>query len=227
MSDDITALTPDEIRELEGHANNGVLLGGIETRSVAEVDDVKVDQRIITVIAVPYEQPTQVPFQRDVWNEVFSRSAFDGLDVSKRRIPTTACLEIPAPNHQGAKLVGRAVEARSDDPRGLVTDLKISRTSTGDDALELARDGNLSVSVGFMVKNRLDQVLDARSKTRRIARAFLDHIALVGQPAYAGAGVIGTRGEGSDTEIGESRTPALDEFLEDDIFKWAQDRAKR
>lgn len=223
MSDN--SLTPEEMTELEAHANNAVLLGGVETRSVAEVGDVKIDERIITVVAVPYEQPTPVPFQGDVWNEVFSRSAFNGLDVAKRRIPATSCLELPAPNHGGARIVGRATAAFPDSTEGLITELKISHTAAGDDTLELARDGNLSVSVGFMVKNRLDQMLDRGSKTRRIARAFLDHIAFVGQPAYPGARVLATRGDGSDTEMAPSQTPALDDLLNDPIFQWAQKRS--
>jgi HK97 family phage prohead protease len=196
----------------------------VETRSVANVDNVSLDERIITVIAVPYEQPTPVPFQNDIWNEVFTRSAFNGLDATKRRIPATACLQIPAPEHRGGQLVGRAHAFFPEREEGLVTDLKISRTPVGDETLELARDGNLSVSVGFYVKGRLDETLDRGRRERRINRAFLDHIAFVAQPAYSGAKVLGTRSDGSDGAPGRTDTPNLDSFLEDAIFQWANNR---
>jgi hypothetical protein len=203
----------------------------IETRSVSNVDDVNMDQRIITVIAVPYEQPTTVPFQQSIWNEVFSRSAFKGIESRiqnplARRIPATACLQIPAPNHSGGQLVGRVIEAFPDREQGLITDIKISRTDQGDATLELARDGALSPSVGFMVKNRLDESLDRVNKVRRINRAFLDHLAFVGEPAYPGAKVLAVRSEGG-SDLSRPVTPNLDDYLDDPIFQWSRNRLNR
>lgn len=225
MTDDNT-LSAEEIRQMElGQVPPGAgHIPAIETRSVANVDGVNFAERVITVIAVPYEQPTPVPFQRDVWNEVFSRTAFNGIETRQRRIPATACLDVPNINHAGGRVVGRAQAFYPQRSEGLVTDLKISRTPMGDETLELANDGSLDVSVGFMVKNRLDESLDRMSKTRRINRAFLDHIAFVAQPAYTGAKVLAVRGEGSDTEANASPTPGLDEFLGDPIFQWARNQ---
>lgn len=203
----------------------------VETRSAAvTVDGVDFGQRIITVLAVPYEQPTPVPFQQEQWTEVFSRSAFKGIESLTRKIPATAALEVPAPNHDGGRLVGKVISSDPYQSEGLVSEIKISRTPLGDETLELANDEALSVSIGFMVKNRLDQDLDRRQKTRRINRAFLDHLAFVGQPAYPGAKVLAMRSDGSveeeDVSMG-GRTPRMDEFLNDPILKWAADRCRQ
>jgi phage head maturation protease len=229
MTVDTQVLTPEEIEAMQvGQVPPGAgHIGLIETRTSATIGGVDFAERVITVLAVPYEQPTPVPFQRDVWNEVFSRSAFNGLDAVTRRVPATACLDVPDHGHSGGKLVGRAQAFVLDRPEGLIGELKISRTAAGDETLELANDGSLGVSVGFMVKNRLDESLDRMSKTRRINRAFLDHIAFVAdKPAYPGAQVLAVRTEGGE-DPNPSATPYIDDFLSDPIFQQANERLNR
>lgn len=224
---------PDE-NVLTGEAH-AAATPSIETRSAAvQVDGVDFGQRIITVLAVPYEQPTQVPFRQEVWTEVFARSAFNGIETQNRKIPVTAALEIPAPDHRGGRLVGRVISSDPYREEGLVSEVKISRTDQGDETLALAADEALAVSVGFMVKNpRFDQDLDRYRKMRRVNRAFLDHLAFVGQPAYAGAKVLAMRGEGGDLGLEDqgaiivSPTPRMDEFLNDPILKWASDHVRK
>lgn len=202
----------------------------IETRSEGvRIDGVDFGQRIITVLAVPYEQATKVPFRNEVWDEVFSRSAFNGIESQTRKIPATAALEIPAPDHRGARVVGRVVSSNPYHEAGLVSEIKISRTDMGDETLELARDEALWPSIGFMVKNpKFDQELDRYRKLRRVNRAFLDHLAFVGQPAYEGAKILAMRS--SDPAVAEeqvlSPTPRMDEFLNDPILKWASERVR-
>lgn len=198
----------------------------VETRSKGvAVDNVDFGQRIITVIAVPYEQPTMVPFRGEVWNEVFSRSAFNGIETRQRRIPATASLVVPNPNHEKGHLVGRVIEARADSEVGLLADVKISRTAVGDETLQLASDEALSASVGFLIKDPYrDQELDRRSKTRRINRAFLDHLAFVGEPAYEGAKILSMRSEGDLPLIA---TPAIDDLMNDPLFKWANEQIQK
>jgi phage head maturation protease len=197
----------------------------IETRS-ANVDDVDFGQRIITVCAVPYEQPAQVFYKRELWNEVFTRTAFDGIEGRQKRIPVTSCLQVPDINHGQGHIVGRVLEAFPNREEGLITDLKISRTERGDETLELARDEALSVSVGFLVKDPYrDEILDRRSKTRRVNRAFLDHLAFVGQPAYPGAKVLAMRSDGMpEADFPPAERPLLDEFVGDPVFQWASQR---
>jgi phage head maturation protease len=106
----------------------------------------------------------------------------------------------------------------------LLTEVKVSRTETGDETLELANDDALSASVGFMVNDpRRDQQLDRYTKTRRINRAFLDHLAFVGVPAYGGAKVMSVRGE---PDLPAVETPGIDDILDDPIFQWANNRIR-
>lgn len=226
MSEDQQVLTPEELATAQAQlVPPGLWTPALETRTTT-VGEVNFADRVITVIAVPYEQSTPVPFQRDIWNEVFSRSAFNGLDASLRRVPATACLDVPDKGHSNGKLVGRAQRFFPESNEGLVTEIKISRTPMGDDTLELANDNGVDVSVGYMVKNRLDQMLNPSTKERRINRAFLDHIAFVAdQPAYPGAKVLAVRTEGNE-DLTDSVTPGLDDFLNDPVFQWAQNRAK-
>lgn len=187
----------------------------VETRT-ANVDNVDLDQRIITVIAVPYEQETEIMYRQEIWKEVFTRTAFNGLDPETRRIPVNR-------EHNPEHLVGKVIETHPDHNDGLITDVKISHTDRGDETLELARDGVLSASAGFMVKRPADQSLDRRSMTRRIRRAFLDHVALVGAPAYEGAKVLAFRNstDSPEAQLSPLVTPKLDGFLNDPVFQWA------
>lgn len=197
----------------------------IETRS-ASVDNVDFGQRIITVIAVPYEQSAQVIYRGEIWDEIFMRSAFDGIETRQRRIPAVAALRVPDKEHDG-KIVGKVIGADPSNTMGLLADVKVSRTPLGDETLELAADDALSASVGYMVKNPYrDQILDRSSKTRRIARAFLDHLAFVGVPAYEGARVLSVRSDGGDAGIPPAR-PLIDQFVEDPIFRWTSQRFNR
>lgn len=204
----------------------------VETRSEGvRIDGVDFGQRIITVLAVPYEQPTKVPFRQEVWDEVFSRSAFNGIEGQTRKIPATAALDIPAPNHDGGRLVGRIVSSNPYHEAGLVSEVKISRTEVGDETLELAADEALWPSIGFMVKNpRFDQELDRYKKLRRVNRAFLDHLAFVGQPAYDGAKILAMRSDDpagrADALTVASPTPRMDDFLADPILRWASERVR-
>lgn len=201
----------------------------VETRSAGvQIDNVDFAQRIITVLAVPYEHPTQVPFRQEMWTEVFSRSAFNGIESQTRKIPATTSLSIPAPDHVGARLVGRVLSSDPYRDAGLISEVKISRTAVGDETLELASDEALFPSIGFMIKNpRFDQELDQYTKTRRVNRAFLDHLAFVGQPAYEGAKVLAMRSEGAVEEQPVFKTPRMDAFLNDPVLRWASERVRR
>lgn len=218
-------MTTEETRDDDAPPDEATTIG-IETRSAdVTVDGVNTSERIITVIAAPYEQAAQVPFRGGVWNELFTRSAFNGFDPLKpgaRQIPATSSLTIPNPNHEKGHLVGRVIRAFPDDPRGLITEVKIAKTTTGDETLELANDNSISASVGFMVKDpKRDQHLDPYSRTRKISRAFLHHLAFVAEPAYDGAQILSVRST-QDTLL--AATPDLDDILNDPVFQWANER---
>jgi phage head maturation protease len=167
------------------------LATSVETRA-ANVAGVDFADRIITVCAVPFESPTRVEFRGEMWTEVFSRAAFHGLETHNRNIPVSAKLTFPAFDHVDSHLVGRVVSADPARSDGLGLDLRISNTPAGDETLELANDGALFPSVGFAAGGAGHR-LDRRTMTRRVNRAFLDHVAMVPVPAYTGARVESMR----------------------------------
>lgn len=158
----------------------GPCLPRVEQRDARPVT---VTDRVITVIAVPYEEPAVVNFRGAVWTEVFDRNAFrDGADPG-RRVPVNR-------DHDRTRLVGKVVGFDTTDRRGLLVSIRIANTELGDETLALAAEDMLSASVGFSVPKGGEQ-LDHDRMTRRVLRANLDHIALVSQPAYPGAVITG------------------------------------
>jgi phage head maturation protease len=128
--------------------------------------------------------------------------------------------------HNPNLLCGKAVQFY-DRSEGLVADLKIAKTTLGEEALQLAEEGCLSASVGFGA-GRDDCDFDRRTMTRRIKRAYLDHIALVQSPAYIGAEVLSVR-EAPPLAAPSTRvaTPNLDAAIRDDMLRWADERLNR
>src|SRR4029077_7384262 len=79
------------------------------------------------------------------------------------------------------------------ETRGLVAELKIAQTPRGDETLALAAENCLGPSIGFGLLAPSDQMLDRGNMRRRINTAWIDHIGMVEDPAYIGAGVLGVR----------------------------------
>jgi HK97 family phage prohead protease len=192
----------------------------IRTAAIGNIDS---EERIVTLIAIPYEQTTSVPFRGEVWNEVVERGAFSGIENSTHTFRVNR-------DHDKRRLVGKIVKYYPDREDGLVVDAYISKTELGDETLQLAKDGILGASVGMAIRST-DQVLErsASSRTRRIKRAFLDHLALVPDPAYQGAEVLAVRSEAMADEIVDDPsaivTPRMNEFSEDPILSWMFERA--
>jgi phage head maturation protease len=201
----------------------------VEMRSAGvAIDDVDFKERIITVIAVPYERPAMVEYRQAVWQEVFSRSAFKGIEARQKPIPACAQLDTVdgGHSHSGSRLIGRVINSYPDSEPGLITDVKVSKTDAGDETLQLANDHVLSPSVAFRMNNPYkDQELDRRTMVRRINRAFVDHLAFVGVPAYPDAKVLAVRGASgprTETELPPlAETPRIDKFLDDPFVRQA------
>ena len=172
----------------------------------AAVTGVNFDQRIITLLAAPYNEKALVEYRGEMWQESFEPSAFDGLETRPGRITANR-------GHDKTKTVGKAVRFWTSRPEGLVGDIRIGRTLLGDETLALADEDMLSPSVGFGVRGS-DQILER--PYRKIKRAFLDHISFVETPAYPGAKVLGVR-EGPEevraADLPKLVTPNLDEVL--------------
>jgi HK97 family phage prohead protease len=109
--------------------------------------------------------------------------ALKGIDPTSTRITVNR-------DHSYERTVGKITELH-DEPSGAVGTMKISNTPLGDETLQLADDRVLGASVGMMVAR---SGMEIRNGLRRIFRIdVLDHVALLPNPAYAGAEVLDVR----------------------------------
>ncbi len=186
-----------------------------ERNNISTVAAVNQKERIVTVVAVPYESPALVPFRGDLWHELFERSAFSDIKhVRPGRVRANR-------GHNRMQTVGKAVKFFPDRTEGLVADVYISDTDLGRETLQLAEDDCLSASVGFALRSG-GQRLEPLTKTRRITAAKLDHIAFVEDPAYADASVLAVRNSGALIDERVNERPLRDQSLAEmqDILSW-------
>lgn len=192
-------------------------------RNDSVIADVNQRLRLIDLVVVPWDQEAEIPWHGEIWRETFQRGAFDGIQDHAGRIRVNR-------EHVKGDTVGRAVSLDPAALEGLLARLKIAATPRGDDTLELAADDMLSASAGFYNKAPADVAVNRRQMTRRVLRAFLDHIAMVEAPAYAGARVLAVREEQSGLTAVETplyAAPALDEAINDPVFQWAAERVAK
>jgi HK97 family phage prohead protease len=183
----------------------------VEFRS-SNVAGVNFAQRIIELIAVPYDEEAPVEYRGEMWAEKFLRGAFDGIEKRPNRVRANR-------DHDGRRTVGKVLNFWPSRTEGLVAAVRIAQTPLGDETLALADEDCLGASVGFAVRGS-DQELNRRSKTRVIKRAFLDHLAFVPDPAYESAGVLSVRSaSASAADLPRLVTPALD-----DLASWMRAR---
>jgi HK97 family phage prohead protease len=175
----------------------------VELRAAQVVEGgVDFTERTIELIFVPYDEETVVPWKDGIIRESVAPGAFAGIETRNDHVTANR-------DHDYTRTVGKVFDYRHDDPRGPIGKIRVSQTPLGDETLQLAADGVLKASVGMVVR-RSDQVV--RDGLRRIKRAFLDHIALVPNPAYQGAAVLSVR-NGSSAHVEEKPTPNLDAIL--------------
>lgn len=183
--------------------------------------DVDAKLRLIDLIAVPYDQETEVFWRGEPWREVFDRSSFTGIEDHAGRIRVNR-------EHIKGDTVGKVVSFDSSHEAGLLARVKIAQTPRGDETLALAEEDMISASVGYRVKNPSDVQLNKRTRVRRVLKAFLDHLGMVESPAYQGAQVLAVREESSGLAVVESSplpaTPVLDALRDDEVFQWAASR---
>lgn len=187
--------------------------GNVEHRS-STLQDIDTRQRLIDIIAVPYDQETDVVWRGDVWHESFDRKAFDGIESHVGRVQVNR-------EHVKGDTVGKVVAADPSHKDGLFARVKIYKTPRGNETLTLAEEGGTFPSIGWRLNRLSDQLTDRRTMSRRVLRAFWDHQAFVEDPAYEGAGVLAVRAGQSGLVVAEKPlqpTPALDEALADPLF---------
>jgi phage head maturation protease len=186
-------------------------------------DDVNFKDRIIEVIAVPWDQKAEVRWRDETWGEVFERSAFDEAVQGSVRIPVNR-------EHQRGYTVGRIVNMDSGNVQGLLASVKVARTPRGDDTLQLASEGMLGASIGYFIRKASDVALDRSAMLRRVKRAFLDHLSMVESPAFAGAETVAVHDVSTPHPAAGTQplvTPSLDEWMTDDVLSWASTRLSK
>jgi HK97 family phage prohead protease len=153
-------------------------------RSSVAVDHISTTERIVEVLAVPYDVEAEVYWRGEWWSEVFSAGAF--ADFIR-----TGTLPRVNREHTKGDTVGKIIELR-EAAEGLIATVKIARTARGDDTLALAQEGMISASIGFSFLPG-GRVVDRVNRHIRVLRAKLDHLSLVESPAYQGAQVLAVR----------------------------------
>lgn len=190
----------------------------VEIRKVGRLADVDQRQRLVDVIVAPYDQEAEVFWRGEIWREKFLHGSFDGIETRAGSVRANR-------EHMIGRTVGKAVTLDSQHSDGLLGRVKIAKTDEGDEVLSLAEEDMVSISGGFVFRGS-DVELNKRTLLRTVKRAFLDHISFVEQPAYEGAKVLAVREGLQAPASGESPlvTPALDEFVNDELFQWANSR---
>jgi HK97 family phage prohead protease len=146
------------------------------------------DGRTIEGRIAPWDTPALVTKPVAGW-ESFKRGAFDkSLNESGRKIPM---LLRHSEHEPAAVLVSH--DNRDDGQHATFRALK---TRAGDDALELIREGvYLGLSVGGWAVPARTEIHRQNGKQYIIrSEVKLDHVALLREPAYAGAEVLALRG---------------------------------
>lgn len=192
----------------------------IEIRQAAAVQSVDFAKRLITVIAVPYEEPALVEYRGEVWSEIMERTAFMGIEKRPNRVRANR-------DHNKTRTFGKVVRFWPDAEPGLVAEVRAAQTPLGEETLILADEECLGASVGFGVPPACQQ-LDRSTMTRRIKTAYLDHLAFVESPAYEGAKVLSVR-ETPDLPAPSTPliTPNLDDAMNDDLLRWMTERLNK
>lgn len=195
--------------ESEVFHRNDVVLADVDTR-----------QRLITTLNLRWDEENEVPWRGEIWNEVFRRGAWDGLEDHVGRVRVNR-------EHVIGDTVGKLVFADPKADEGLVTRAKIVKSPRGDETLALAEEDAISPSVGYRIKDPADINLNRRTKLREIMRAFLDHLSLVEAPAFAGATVLEVREKNEDDSPPPVFSRTLDEAWSDPDYLWALDRLNK
>ncbi len=193
----------EQVESIEDAALGVIERGGLRFRSAEQIG-VSYPKRLIELVVTPYETEALVNYQGRMIREIFSRSAYDGIERRANRIRVNR-------DHDDRRVVGRALSLHPSREEGLVAEIKIAKTELGDETLALAEEGILDASAGYLPMPDGER-WETRNRVR-ITRAWLGHIAMLPDPAYEDARVLSVRhaasGELSDPSTAE--TPNLDQ----------------
>lgn len=157
-------------RSLELPDENGIFYRSVEADIEVRSDG---DGRTLIGYAVPFGKAQEI---NPYLTEAFDRSAFDHQLNAMHRVGY-----YHGHRNAGGIHVGHIVAARV-EPQGLYTESRISKTSAGDDLLEMVRDGSVPhQSVGFRVAPGGTQMRDGVAWR---TKAHLTELAAVPVGAY-------------------------------------------
>lgn len=192
----------------------------ILTRSDGQVADIDFKQRIIDVIAVPWEKEARIFWRGEWWAETIQRGAFDGSESRAGKIRANR-------EHVKGATVGKLVEIDPAHERGLFVRVKVVRGPKGDELLYLAEEDMVSGSIGYRTNKGSDVILDRKAMTRRVVNGFLDHLGFVEDPAFKEAEVLAVRDDQASTVKAADgplpAAPVLEELLRDPVIQWAME----
>ena len=138
----------------------GVTVSEILLRNDGTLTDVDRKLRLIELIAVPWDQPTEVFWRGDIWTEVFERGAFDGIESRTDSIRVNR-------EHVKGNTVGKIIDFDPAHLDGLFARVKIVKGPKGDEVLDLAEDDMISPSVGYRAQKPTDVRLDKQTRQPR------------------------------------------------------------
>ena len=169
----------------------------------AQLTDVRFRERIIDLVVMPYDEPTMVLRRGRLVKESVAPGSFDGIQRRADRVKVNR-------DHDVARCCGKAITFHPSREEGLVAELRMARTPLGDETLQLAEEGILDASAGFLPMPGGEEW---RSEEEvRLTRLWLGHIAMTPDPAYAGAQVLAVRSAAESRELQRlSATPGLDQ----------------
>ena len=180
--------------------------GQLEFRA-ATVTATSYPNRTIDLVVMPYETETVVEYGGRMVREVVARGAFDGIQNRPDRVKLNR-------DHDVTRTCGHAVKFYPSHEDGLVAEVKVSRTELGNETLELAADGDLGASAGFLPLLRRDGGFEEEwpeRNLRRLNKVWLGHIAMTPIPAYEDAKVLAVRSAPLEVMQAEpALTPNLD-----------------
>lgn len=173
----------------------------LEIRSTARGGD----GRTVVGIAVPYGHPQRIDHEL---TEQFAMGSFAHQVDAGQRANNSYRVKFTR-NHmsQGGTLIGKTMLLR-EDAAGLYGEWRVSATPTGDETLELLRDGVLTdLSIGF--RSRQDRRLPG-GVTERV-KADLVEVSVVLEGAYGEAALVSAVRSSECSHCG-SGTPRLDQL---------------
>lgn len=145
------------------------------------------DGRTLIGLAAPFNKPASIYENGHRFSESIAPGAF-ARTIAQRgaKVPLHAM-------HESRRLPLGPVQSLREEANGLTIEARISRTTAGDEVLELIKDGALGgLSIGF---SPVREEWTRDNKNRVLQEVALHEISVVSAPAYQEAQIAAVRSE--------------------------------